>query len=155
MPSSYLLSTTKVCTLDAAADHKHKPVEQPLDPQWCRDIKCHAMPGPQLFSNKLKITEETHAAAAFPTLMWGKALRTCGASNFKKKVTTVVHDDLDVASSKGPVQTSMDHNQVPCPCHYHVRASQNRAERPIPIKSTSHVYHTMLPKVTEHACVLS
>eukprot|EP00983_Pelagomonas_calceolata_P000222 7084-Pelagomonas_calceolata.AAC.1 len=37
MPSSYLLSTTKVCTLDAAAGHKHKPVEQPLDPQRCRD----------------------------------------------------------------------------------------------------------------------
>eukprot|EP00983_Pelagomonas_calceolata_P040297 1137556-Pelagomonas_calceolata.AAC.6 len=33
MSSSYLLSTTKGCTLDAAADHKHKPVEQPLDPQ--------------------------------------------------------------------------------------------------------------------------
>eukprot|EP00983_Pelagomonas_calceolata_P057853 1145246-Pelagomonas_calceolata.AAC.1 len=27
VPSSYLLSTTKACTLDAAADHKHKPVE--------------------------------------------------------------------------------------------------------------------------------
>eukprot|EP00983_Pelagomonas_calceolata_P022977 723473-Pelagomonas_calceolata.AAC.2 len=33
VPSSYLLSTTEVCTLDAAADHKQKPVEQPLDPQ--------------------------------------------------------------------------------------------------------------------------
>eukprot|EP00983_Pelagomonas_calceolata_P077087 1153703-Pelagomonas_calceolata.AAC.1 len=32
MPSSYLLSTSKVCILDAAADHKQKPVEQPSDP---------------------------------------------------------------------------------------------------------------------------
>eukprot|EP00983_Pelagomonas_calceolata_P067437 1149475-Pelagomonas_calceolata.AAC.11 len=31
MPSSYLLSTTKVCILDAGADHEQTPVEKPLD----------------------------------------------------------------------------------------------------------------------------
>eukprot|EP00983_Pelagomonas_calceolata_P074507 1152584-Pelagomonas_calceolata.AAC.1 len=46
MPSSFLLGTTKVYTLDAAADHQQKPAEPPLE-HWCRHIKCTPCPAPR------------------------------------------------------------------------------------------------------------
>eukprot|EP00983_Pelagomonas_calceolata_P063058 1147568-Pelagomonas_calceolata.AAC.2 len=69
MPSSYLLSTTKVCALGAAADHKHKPVEQPLDPQWCRHIKCTPCPAP-----RPQAPPSTRLISFMPLLAWPSPL---------------------------------------------------------------------------------
>eukprot|EP00983_Pelagomonas_calceolata_P073237 1152055-Pelagomonas_calceolata.AAC.2 len=59
MPSSYLLSTTEICILDAAADPNQKPVEQTfshihlLGMKYCEDMR----PGAQLEASQQQCNE--------------------------------------------------------------------------------------------------